>query len=313
MLEYFVDANGSTLPRDEGLARLQTLEIQPFLDGIANASDCGVTADIDFWDMGDSIYPITDEPPALIQKEFLAKDYDVVMYRYPDQGGQGSIFLGRAWQGAIQFPITPYAVSATDMGVPHISTIWHEWLHVAIFNVKGRRLDEGLPPNDVHFDHSKDPKYNSATNFMQFYWDFTGGKIVIDGKLFGFTKGDWIRLGTPTHPKNMTGAIDIYSGQWIAGTGILNLRVENPLFSITFRKSGIGTRIKSPTYTYDPTRTYIKFPLPSDSQWKVCVTTKSSSDGAWVGRKVCRTVLFRNITPHVIARTPTAVKKVPSK
>lgn len=319
MLEYFVGASGSTLPRDEGLGRLQTLEIQPFLDGIARASDCGVTADIDIWDMGDDVYPITGDPPKLIQKEFLAKGYDVVMYRYPDQGGLGTLFLGFArGDRAIQFPITPEALTVTDIGVPHESVIWHEWLHEAVFNIKGQKLDEGLPPNDVHYDHSKDPKYNDPqnlilTNYSQFFWDFTGGKILIDGKLFGFTKSDWIRVGTPTHPQNLTGAIGIYSGQWNAGKGILNLHVENPAFSVTLKRGGKGARTITPSYTYDATKTYIKFSLPADSKWKVCVTTKSTSDGAWIGRKVCQDVQFRNMTPTANPRTSSIVEKATSK
>lgn len=320
LLEYFVGASGSTLPHDDGLARLQTLEIQPFLDGIATASDCGVTADIDIWDMGDDAYPITGDPPKSIQKEFLAKGYDVVMYRYPDQSGLGSVgILGLAGgDRSIQFPITPSALTVTDIGVPHESVIWHEWLHQAVFNIKGQSLDEGLPPNDVHYDHSKDPKYNDpqnniSTNYSQFYWDFTGGKILINGKLFGFTKADWIRMGTPTHPQNLTGAIGIYSGQWSAGKGILNLHVENPAFSITLKKSRKGARTITPSYTYDATRTYIKFSLPTDSKWNVCVTTKSTTDGAWIGRKVCQDVQFRNMTPRVIARASSIVKKATSK
>ena len=319
MLEYFVGASGSTLPHDGGLARLQTLEIQPFLDGIATASDCGVTADIDIWDMGDGVYPITGDPPQLTQKEFLAKGYDVVMYRYPDQGSLGTMFSGLAGgDRTIRFPITPAALTVTDIGVPHESVIWHEWLHEAVFNIKGQSLDEGLPPNDVHYDHSKDPKYIApqngiATNYSQFYWDFTGGKILIDGKLFGFTKADWIRIGTPTHPQNLTGAIGIYSGQWNAGKGILNLHVENPAFAITLKKSGKGARTITPSYTYDASRTYIKFSLPTDSKWNVCVTTKSTTDGAWIGRKVCQDVQFRNMTPRVIARNSSIVKKATSK
>lgn len=319
MLEYFVGESGATLPRDEGLARLQTLEIQPFLDGIASASDCGVTADIDIWDMGDDVYPITGDPPQLIQKEFLAKGYDVVMYRFPDQGGLGTIFLGFArGDRAIQFPITPHLLTFTDIGVPHESVIWHEWLHEAVFNIKGQKLDEGLPPDDVHYDHSKDPKYNDpqnniSTNYSQFYWDFTGGKIQIDGKFFGFTKADWIRIGTPTHPQNLTGAIGIYSGQWNAGKAILNLHVENPYFSIALQRSGKGARTITPSYTYDATRTSIRFSLPKDSNWKVCVTTKSTSDGAWIGRKVCQNVLFRNVTPRVSAKISSSVKRAISK
>jgi hypothetical protein len=150
--------------RESVLRILQCAGQSPFAENCTevaeSASDCGITADINIWDMGDSNYPITDEPPPGIQKEFLAKGYDVLMHRYPDQGGQGTVL-----------------------------------------NIKGRKLDEGLPSNDVHCDRSEDPKYNSGTNFMQFYWDFTGGNILIDGKYLGFTKGDWIRLGTPTHPK----------------------------------------------------------------------------------------------------------------
>ncbi len=319
LLEYFVGASGSTLPHDDGLARLQTLEIQPFLDGIATASDCGVTADIDIWDMGDGVYPITGDPPQLTQREFLAKGYDVVMYRYPDQGGLGTLFLGLAGEDrTIRFPITPFALTFTDIGVPHESVIWHEWLHAAVFNIKGQSLDEGLPPNDVHYEHSKDPKYsdpqnNISTNYSQFYWDFTGGKILINGKLFGFTKADWIRIGTPTHPQNLTGAIGIYSGQWNAGKGILNLHVENPAFFITLKRSGKGARTITASYTYDATKTFIKFSLPTDSKWNVCVTTKSTTDGAWIGRKVCQDVQFRNITPTIHSRTPSTAKKATSK
>lgn len=314
MLEYFVNAKGLTLPRDEGLARLHNLEIQPFLDGIANASACGVSADIDIWDMGDNIFPVTDSPPRLIQQEFLAKGYDVVMYRYPDQGGLSATYSGAAFEDrGILFPIRPEWAALTYLGVPHKSVIWHEWLHEAVFNIKGRNLEQGLPPDDVHYAASKDPNYNRSTDPMPFYWDFTGGGVLVNGKNLGFTKGDWIRLGTPTHPKNMTGAIDIYSGQWNAGTGILNVRVENPSFSVTLKKSEIGARTLTPAYTYDPTKTYIKFVLPSDSTWNVCVTTKSTGGGAWIGRKVCQDVSFRNITPQVKVRTPSTSKKATSK
>ncbi len=314
MLEYFVNAKGVTLPRDEGLVRLQNLEIQPFLDGIAAASACGVTADIDIWDMGDSIFPITENPPPSIQQEFLAKGYDVVMYRYPDQGGLSSMYLGVAFEDrGILFPIRPEWAALTDLGVPHKSTIWHEWLHQAVFNIKGRNLDQGLPPDDVHYAASKDPHYNRAPDPMPFYWDFTGGGVLVGGKNLGFTRTDWIRLGTPTHPKNMTGAIDIYSGQWNAGTGILNVRVENPTFSVTLKKSGLGARAVTPPYSYDPTKTYIKFHLPSDSTWNVCVATKSTGGGAWIGRKVCQDVIFRNITTTIHTRSTSSAKKATVK
>lgn len=297
MLEYFVNANGVTLPRDEGLTRLQNLEVQPFLDGIAAASACGVTADIDIWDMGDNIFPTTDTPPMPVQQEFLAKGYDVVMYRFPDLGYQSSVFLGAAFEDrGIFFPTKPEWAALTDLGVPHKSVIWHEWLHEAVFNIHGRSLQEGLPPDDVHYAASKDPHYNRSKDPMPFYWDLTGGGVLVNGKNLGFTKSDWIKLGTPTHPKNMIGEIHIYSGQWRAGTGILNLRVDSPYFSVTFKKNGVGAQTVTPSYKYDPSKTYITFHLPTDSTWKVCVTTKTTSDRAWIGQKACQDVLFRKIT-----------------
>ena len=305
LLEYFAETNGSILPRDDGQSRLIALGIQPFLDGIAKASDCGVTADIDVWDMDDSIYSIAEDPPYTTQREFLARGYDVVMYRYPHDLGKALKFIGYASSNRwIMFPVLIDWALDTSNGFPHISTLWHEWLHQAVFNIGNRNLDQGLPPNDVHYLAVSNPNRDLASA-MQFYSDLTGGKVVISGKYYGFTKEDWIRLGTPTHPKNLIGTVSIYSGWWNAGTGHIALSVENPSFSITLKRKGVGAKTITPSYTYDASGTSINFSLPLDSLWNVCVTTKDSSDRHWAGTKICRDVLFEDVTSKP-ASTPRA-------
>lgn len=296
LLEFFADANGTTLPRDKGMFTLISLGVQQFLDGIATASDCGVTADIDIWDMGASIYPVADEPPSATLEEYLAKGYDVVMYRYPDHLGKALTYIGRAHPRWIEFPVPSAWAQDTSVAIPNINVLWHEWLHEAVFNAGDRSLDQGLPPNDVHYLQITKPARTLA-EAMQFLSDLTGGKVLIDGKYYGFTKADWIRLGTPTHPKNLIGTIQIYSGWLVAGTGHLALHVDNPVFSITLKGRGKNAWAITPSFTPDESGTSIRFPLQRDSRWNVCVTTKNSSDGHWAGARYCEDVSFIDVTP----------------
>lgn len=305
MLEFFVDTNGTTLPRDASLTRVGTMSVQPFLNSIAKASDCGVTGDVDIWDMGDNAFPAQGPGLDTIQAGFIANGYDAVMFRYPDHGERATGLLGAAGLRRIVFPILPQDGINTEVGAPYVGLLWHEWLHLAVQNIEGRALDKGLPPDDVHYNYGQDPVYyahtiSDPTHPFIFFEDFMSGHVLVDGKSFGFTKNDWIRIGTPTHTKNRIGTITIYEGRWNAGTGLLNAVVTNPHFSITLTIGGTSPRTITPSYFYPaPSNTvdFIRFSLPFSAKWNVCITTKSSSDGYWAGAKECKDVFFIDETP----------------
>jgi len=300
MLEYFVDTNGTTLPRDASVTRVGTMSVQPFLNAIAKASECGVTADVDIWDMGDNIFPVMSAGLDVIQADFLVKGYDAVMFRYPDHG-ERAYFAGAAGSRRVVFPILPQDLIDPDVGAPYVGLLWHEWLHLAISNVEGRVLDKGLPPDDLHYNYAQDPEYLAQTNDpahpFKYFEDFMSGRVLRDGKAYGFTKKDWIRIGTPTHTKTRIGAITIDNGSWDAGTGVFSATVSNPQFSITLTIGGTSPRTITPSHVYDAASRSIKFSLPLAAEWNVCITTKKSSDGYWAGAKECKYLLFKDVTP----------------
>ena len=208
MLEYFIDSKGTTLPRDASVTRVGTMSVQPFLNAIAKASECGVTADVDIWDMGDNIFPEANMRLDVIQAEYFINGYDAVMFRYPDHG-ERAFFTGAAGPaGRIVFPILPEDLLRTDVGAPYIGLLWHEWLHLAVFNAEGHTLEKGLPPDDVHYNYGNDPDYYATTidpsHPFKFFEDFMSGHVIKDGKSYGFTKGDWISIGTSAHESTIT-------------------------------------------------------------------------------------------------------------
>lgn len=202
MLEFFANSDGGKTSRGNPL-NLYRAEVQNFVNEISQASMCSVSADVDVWDMEEAIYPVADEPPQGVQKVFIDKGYDVVMYRYPDHG-QRVTFLGRAGARWIQFPVT-LADANLAYGAPWITLIWHEWLHAAVSNLAGRS-EQGLPPDDVHFEFWKSDQYTQIpdawTRAMAFYRDLTGGRVLVAGRLTGFTAKDLSNWGTPARPIN---------------------------------------------------------------------------------------------------------------
>lgn len=208
MLEYFVNTNGTTLPRGANLARVETMSVQPFLNAIAKASGCGVTADIDIWDMGDNIFPAASTRLNAIQAEFFVNGYDAVMFRYPDYG-ERAFFTGAAGPaGRVVFPILPEDLLRTDVGAPYLGLLWHEWLHLVVMNAEGQTLEKGLPPDDVHYNYAQDPEYFATTidptRPFKFFEDFMSGQVIKDGKSYGFTRNDWINIGVAPHKSAIT-------------------------------------------------------------------------------------------------------------
>ena len=292
MLEYFKNSTGGTLSRGEYVNRYRKNHIQEFLDGIAAESDCALTADIDFYDMGDEIFPSVDLPPSDTQKKFLSMGYDVVMYRYPDFG-QRRDFVGRAsTEWWIQFPITS-ADENNWSGAPWISVIWHEWLHTAVFAAKGKKIVQELPPDDVHFNFMTSERYKSMSDAyaraMTFYRDLTGGRVTVNGpQTYGFSKSDWAWIGSPSKPKHFLPAIHITSADWDPGVVNINYQTNSTGSLIITARKGTET-ITSPVIDRTIDKSFATLALPAVGEWEICANLSVSPDGYWDKGKDCKT------------------------
>jgi len=305
MLEFFENSTGGTLPRGETVDNYRNLGMKAFLDGLAAETDCSLSADVDFYDMGAEIFP-SNSFPSDIHKTFISKGYDVVMYRYPDFGERES-FVGMA--SPERWIVFPVAGKDLIYGAPWISVIWHEWLHQVEFVALRKKLELGLPTDEVHYRFSSNPYYlNIGQNLswyesaMTFYKDLTAGRVPIEGKKYGFTKKDFSWIGTPSNPKHNIPQIYIYpQGSLIAGSAIVSFSIDSTeKFSITADSESKKFMIQAENGSKVKTLT---FSLSQPGTRKICFQTSASSDDIWDSSENCKEVTFTDYTPSLYAGT----------
>jgi len=305
MLEFFENSKGGTLPHGKTVENYRNFEMKPFLDGLATETGCALWADVDIYDMGSEVYP-SDGSPSAINKTFISKGYDVVMYRYPDFGERKTLVGQASADRWIHFPVTQEDLTSNS---PWISVIWHEWLHEVEFVALRKKLELGLPPDGVHYVFSSNPYYlnigqNSGwwQSSMTFYKDLTAGRVPIEDKSYGITKKDWDWIGTPSHPRHIFQPVEFSTyANMIAGsakvsfstesTGQLTLTVESEPDKIIAQAEN-GSKVKE-----------LSFPLAKPGILKICIKTSLSSDEIWDSTESCHNVDFADSTPSLYAET----------
>ena len=204
-LSYYANDKGGTLPRDASVAKFQT-ELQKFVDFVATNSTCAMSVVVDVIDMGDAIFtPIYggtyEMPSEIVTQAWRANGYDSVFFRFPDSYNLRNRLVGLA--SVSQWASFP--VSASDVagysGTPWISVLVHEWLHLVVFNLKGRSA-LGLPKDDVHFNFNSEARYAAGgyAAAMLFYGDLIAGTVPEQGVLRGIGASDLLAYGTPRAP-----------------------------------------------------------------------------------------------------------------
>ena len=305
MLEFFENSTGGTLPRGETVDNYRNLGMKAFLDGLATETGCALWADVDIYDMGDEIYP-SNSFPSSIHKAFISKGYDVVMYRYPDFGERES-FVGMA--SPERWIVFPVAGRDLIYGAPWISVIWHEWLHQVEFVALRKKLELGLPTDEVHYRYSANPYYLNIgqtlswyESAMTFYKDLTAGRVPVEGNKYGFTKNDFSWIGTPSNPKHNIPQVYIYpQGNLIAGSAIVSFSMDSTeKFSITADSESKKFKVQAENESKVKT---LSFPLSQPGTRKICFQTSASIDDIWDSSEHCKDITFTDYTPSLYAET----------